>query len=142
MSGKTVTVPAGIYDDAVSKSVADGSVTPSATVSGGVLGDTASDYAVTVQPQASVSAGYVTGAQTASPVVKYIQTEEKTVTPATTAQDIFASVGKLIHKIRVLAVDLTATATEADVLNGKTFLPGHSQDAQAAQAYRRYHRIQ
>lgn len=121
VSGKIVTVPAGIYDSAVEKSVADGSVTPTASVSGSQIGDTTSDYSITVTPGATVSAGYVSGNKTGTPVTKYIQVEEKTVTPSTSTQDITPTSGKLIKKVHVNAVDVSATATEGNVPAGVTF---------------------
>lgn len=124
VSGKTVTVPAGIYDDAVTKSVADGNVTPGATVSGDELGDTQSDYPVTVTPSAAVAAGYVSGDKTGTAITKYIQVEDKTATPSTSAQDITPTSGKLMKKVHINAVDVSATATESDVLAGKTFFSG------------------
>jgi len=124
VSGKTVTVPAGIYDSPASKSVADGSVTPNATVAGDEIGSTASDYPVTVTPSATVSAGYVSGNKTGTAITKYIQVEDKTVTPTTSAQDITPTSGKLLKKVHVNAVNVSATATESDVLSGKTFFSG------------------
>ena len=124
VSGKTVNVPAGIYDSAASKSVADGSVTPKATLAGDELGDTQTDYPVTATPSATVSAGYVSGNKSGTAVTKYIQVEEKTATPSTAAQDITPSNGKLLKKVHVNAVSISATATEADVLSGKTFYAG------------------
>lgn len=124
VSGKTVSVPAGIYDDAVTKSVADGTVTPTATISGDEIGDTTSDFPVEVTPGATVAAGYVSGNKTGTKVTKYIQVEEKTATPTTSAQDITPTSGKLLKKVHVNAVNLSATATESDVLNGKTFYSG------------------
>jgi len=123
-SGKTVTVPAGIYDSPVSKSVADGSVTPGATVSGNEVGDTATDYEIVVTPSATVGAGYVSGNKTGTAVKKYIQVEDKTATPSTAAQDITPTAGKLLKKVHVNAVNVQATATEADVMAGKTFFSG------------------
>lgn len=124
VSGKTVSVPAGIYDAAASKSVADGTVTPKATLAGDELGDTQTDYPVTASPTATVSAGYVSGNKSGTAVTKYIQVEEKTATPSTAAQDITPTSGKLLKKVHVNAVNMSATATEADVLNGKTFFAG------------------
>lgn len=121
VSGKTVTTPAGIYDSPVSKSVADGNVTPTATVTGNELGDTASDYPVEVTPNASVTAGYVSGTKTGTKVTKYIQVEDKTATPSTAAQDITPTAGKLMKKVHVNAVDVSASATEASVPAGVTF---------------------
>lgn len=126
VSGKTVTAPAGIYDSPASASVADGSVTPTASVSGDEIGDTSSSYAITVTPGATVSAGYVSGNQTGSAITKYIQVETKPVTPTTSQQTINPTSGKLISQVTVAAVDVSATATEADVLNGKTFFSGGS----------------
>lgn len=124
VSGKTVTVPGGIYDEPVSKSVADGSVTPTATVAGDEIGDTVSDYPVEVTPSATVGAGYVSGNKSGTKITKYIQTEDKTATPSTSAQDITPASGKLLKKVHVNAVNVSATATEADVMNGKTFFSG------------------
>jgi len=124
VSGKNVSIPAGIYDEAVNKSVADGSVTPSATLTGDEIGDTESDYPVETTPSAAVTAGYVSGNQTGSKVTKYIQVEEKTATPSTAAQDITPASGKLLKKVHVNAVDVAATATEAQVLAGYTFYAG------------------
>lgn len=121
VSGKTVTVAAGIYDSSVSKSVADGSVTPTASVSGDEIGDTSSDYSITITPAATVAAGYVSGNATGTAVTKYIQVETKPVTPTTSAQTITPTSGKLISSVSVSAVNVTATATEADVMYGKTF---------------------
>ena len=126
VSGKTVTIPAGIYDSQVTKSVADGSVTPTATVSGDEIGDTTSDYSVTITPGATVSAGYVSSNATGTAVTKYIQVETKPVTPTTSSQTINPTSGKLISQVTVSAVDVTATATEADVMYGKTFFSGGS----------------
>lgn len=121
VSGKTVTVPAGIYDAQVEKSIADGSVTPTASVAGDEIGDMESDYAITVTPAATVGAGYVSGNKTGTPVTKYIQVEEKTATPSTSQQVINPTAGKLIKKLIVNAVSLTGNASESDVLSGKTF---------------------
>lgn len=121
VSGKTVTIPAGIYDDSVSKSVADGSVTPTATVTGDEIGDTVTDYEIDVTPGATVGAGYVSGNKTGTVVKKYVQVEEKTADPSTSAQDVTPTAGKLLKKVHINAVDLTATATEATVPAGVTF---------------------
>lgn len=124
VSGKNVTAPAGIYDSPVTKSVTDGSVTPTATVTGDEIGDTATDYSITVTPSATVSAGYVSGNQSGTAVTKYVQVEEKTATPTTVAQDITPTSGKLLKQVHVNAVNVSATATESDVLSGKTFFSG------------------
>lgn len=124
VSGKTVTIPAGIYDDAVSKSVADGSVTPTATVNGDEIGDTVTDYEINITPTATVGAGYVSGNKTGTAIKKYVQVEDKNATPSTSAQDITPTSGKLLKKVHVNAVDVNATATESDVMNGKTFFSG------------------
>lgn len=121
VNGATITAPAGIYDSSASASVATGSVTPSTTLTGTVIGTTVSDYSVTASPSASVSAGYITSAGSGTNVTKYIQVENKTVTPSTSQQTINPSTGKLISGITVNAVSLTGDATAADVLSGKTF---------------------
>lgn len=124
VSGKTITIPAGIYDDTVSKSVADGNITPSVSVSGSVIGDTATDYEVDATPSATVTAGYVSGNKNGTVVKKYVQVEDQTVSPKTSAQDVTPTSGKLLKKVHVNAVDVSATATEADVIAGKTFYSG------------------
>lgn len=125
VSGKNITTPAGIYDDAVTKSVADGSVTPVATVTGDEISDTVSDYPVEITPAVNVSAGYVSGNKTGNKITKYIQTEEKTAIPTTAAQDIQPAAGKLLKKVHINAVDLSAaTAKESDVMNGMIFYAG------------------
>ena len=122
VSGKTVTVPAGIYDSQASKSVADGSATPAATVSGDEIGDTSSSYPITITPKATVNAaGYISTISDGTAVTKYIQTESKSVSPGGTEQTITPTAGKLLHSVVVGAVDLTGNAVEADVMSGKTF---------------------
>ena len=55
---------------------------------------------------------------------KYIQVEDKTASPAASAQDITPTEGKLLKKVHINAVDVSATASESDVLSGKTFFSG------------------
>lgn len=50
-----------------------------------------------------------------------VPTEEKDVTPTTSSQEILPTSGKLITKVNVSAVDVSATATEANVPAGITF---------------------
>lgn len=122
VSGKTVTVPAGMYDSQVTKSVADGSATPNATVVGDELADTASSYPITVTPKATVgTAGYITAIADGTAVTKYIQTETKSATPSGVEQTITPTSGKLLHSVVVAAVGYTGNAVEADVMTGKTF---------------------
>lgn len=122
VSGKTVNVPAGLYDAAVSKSVADGAVTPGVAVSGAEIGDTESGYPITITPKAAVGTpGYVTSIADGAAVTKFVQTEEKSADPSTAAQDVTPSAGKLLSKVTVAAVALSGSATAADVLLGKTF---------------------
>lgn len=121
VSGKAVSVPAGIYDSSVSKSVADGAVTPTATATGDEIGDTETDYEISITPAATVTAGYVSGNKTGTVVKKYIQVETKTATPSMSAQDITPTSGKLLSSVHVNAVSLSGNATAADVMAGKTF---------------------
>lgn len=122
VSGKTVTVPAGIYDSQAQKSVADGSATPSATVTGDELGDTSSSYPISITPKATVGTpGYISSIADGAVITKYIQTESKSVSPGGTEQTITPTTGKLLHSVVVGAVDLTGNATEADVMSSKTF---------------------
>lgn len=122
VSGKTVTVPAGIYDSQATKSVADGTATPNVTVSGTQVGDTASSYPITITPKATVgTAGYISTIADGAAVTKYIQTESKSATPSGSEQTITPTAGKLLHSVVVGAVSLTGNAAEAEVLTGKTF---------------------
>lgn len=122
VTGKTVSIPAGIYDAAVEKAVADGAATPNATVASDLLGDTETDYAVTITPQATVtSAGYIESIANGAAVTKYIQVEAKTVDPSTEVQTIAPAEGKLINSVTVNPVVLSGNATAADVMAGKTF---------------------
>lgn len=122
VSGKTVTVPAGIYDAQATKSVADGSATPAATVVGDELGDTVSAYPVEVTPKATVgTAGYISTIADGSAVTKYIQTESKNVTPTGSEQTITPTTNKLLHSVVVAAVALSGNAAVGDVMSGKTF---------------------
>lgn len=121
-SGATVTVPAGIYDAEAEKSIANGAVTPTATVTGTVVGDTNSSYPITITPKATVgTAGYVASISDGSAVTKYVQTETKTATPTTSSQNITPTAGKLLSGVTVNAVSLTGTAAASDVISGKTF---------------------
>lgn len=126
VNGATVTAPAGYYASSASKSVASGSVTESASLSdsAGVLGSTTSDYPVTATASGTVSAGYVSSNPANDTETKYIQVEEKNATPSMTSQEILPTSGKLLSKVTVSPVSLTATATEADVMSGKTFFNG------------------
>lgn len=122
VSGKTVTVPAGIYDSPVSKSVADGAATPGATVTGSELGATVSDYPVVVTPKAAVGTpGYLSAIADGAAITKYIQVETKSATPSDSAQTITPTAGKLLKSVSVAKVTLSGDATAADVMAGKTF---------------------
>lgn len=122
VAGKTVTIPAGIYDEPVTKSIADGAVTPNAAVTGDVIGDTSTAYPVTVTPKASVTTpGYVSSVADGAQVKKYIQVESKSATPSDTDQNITPGTGKLLSSVKVNKVVMDGTATPGDVLSGKTF---------------------
>lgn len=121
VSGKTVNVPAGIYDNPVSKSVEEGGVRPSATVEGNEIGMALSEYEIVVRPTAEIIPGYISSGNTGTAIVKYIQVESKNATPSTSGQTITPSAGKLLNRVNIAAVSLSGNATEADVLNGKTF---------------------
>lgn len=122
VSGKTVTAPAGYYASNASKAVADGAATPTTTITGTVIGDTASAYTVEAVPKATVgTAGYISTISDGTKVTKYIQVEEKNATPTGSSQDITPTTGKLLSKVTVAAVSLTGNAAVGDVMNGKTF---------------------
>ncbi|MDO4280807.1 MAG: hypothetical protein Q4C56_04170 [Peptococcaceae bacterium] len=120
-TGKTVSIPAGIYDADIETSVADGAATPAADVTGAVLGDTESAYPVTITPRATIKAGWIDAIADGEVVTKYVQTEEKTVAPATEAVTVSPAAGKLLAKVSVDAVILTGDAQPGDVMAGKTF---------------------
>ena len=121
-SGATVTVPVGIYDVEVEKSIANGSATPTVTASGTVIGDTSSSYPITITPKATVGTpGYIASIADGSSVTKYVQAETKTATPTTSSQSITPTAGKLLSGVTVNAVSLTGTAAASDVISGKTF---------------------
>lgn len=125
INGRTVTIPAGVYDEQVQKSVASGVVTPNVVISGDVVGDTESDYMVEVTPKATVdTVGYINTISDGEKVKKYIQVESKSVSPTTAQQIINPTSGKLLQSVTVAGVNVDATATESDVLNGKTFYSG------------------
>lgn len=125
VSGNKVTAPAGIYDADASATVATGSATPTVAVTGNVLGTATSDYPIEITPKATVgSAGYITAITDGAKVTKYVQVETKTATPTTSAQTISPSSGKLLKSVTVKAVNLSATASESDVMKGKTFFAG------------------
>lgn len=120
VSGATVTAPAGIYDASASKSVATGSITPSASVSGSVIGDTESSYPVTVTPSASVSPGYIANGGNGTVVTKYVQVERKSVAPRETLQIIKPSTGKLLYEVIVSSIELADITAEE---NGRYTAP-------------------
>lgn len=126
VSGKNVTAPAGIYDESVTKAVADAQIAPVAQLSGDVLGDTVTDYVVQATPSIVLTqAGYYSDpSKIGAKRTRYIQVEDKTASPAASAQDITPTEGKLLKKVHINAVDVSATASESDVLSGKTFFSG------------------
>lgn len=122
VSGKTVTVPAGHYASGGTKSVADGSITPNAAVSGTVVSDTLSSFPITITPKATVgTAGYVNTVADGTQVTKYVQVETKTATPTVSSQSITPTAGKLLSSVTVNAVSLIGSAIAGEVLSGKTF---------------------
>lgn len=122
VSGKNITVPAGIYDTQVEKAVADGAVTPNSDVTSSLLGDEETDYAVVITPKATVgTAGWVESVTDGAAVTKYIQVETKTVEPSMESQTVEPTEGKLLEAVTVNPVVMTGTATAADVMQGKTF---------------------
>lgn len=127
LSGATTTVPAGIYTSQIAKTVPPTTYELEVVISGGggVIGLAQSDYPLTATGAQSVlgdfNPGYLASAPSASSNTYYIQTEEKTVTPTTSAQDIEPSSNKLISGIHVNAVDVSATALAAHVAAGYTF---------------------
>ncbi len=121
-SGKTVSVPAGIFDAPVEKAVEDGSATPSSVVESNVVGDTVSAYPINITAKAAVDkAGWIESIADAKAVTKYVQVEEKTVAPSMESQAVTPTEGKLLSKVTVDPVVLVGNATAADVMKGKTF---------------------
>ena len=119
----TVTVPAGIYDSQVTKTIDHGSVELSASIYGtSVLGNAVSAYPVSADAEAITTGGYITEDDVEpGSNIKYIQVEQINVSPSSEAQDIAPSTGKLISGVHVNALDVSATATAAHVAAGFTF---------------------
>jgi len=84
-------------------------------VTGTVAAKTAADVTVSGE-NITVPAGIYDAAASVT-----VPTEEKSAAPTTSAQDITPTVGKLLKKVTVAAVDVSATATEATVPAGVTF---------------------
>lgn len=121
-SGATVTVPAGIYDTQATATVDTGDATPTVEVSGIEIGDAVSEYPITITPKATVDTpGYITRIEDGATVTKYIQTEEKTVTPTIEQQTVTPTAGKLLSEVTVQAVQMLGNAQPSDVMAGKTF---------------------
>lgn len=108
VSGATVTVPAGYYESATSKSVASGTAgTPTATKG------TVSNHSVSVTPSVTNTTGYITGST-------------KTGTAVTVTASELASGNK----------DITANGTNIDVVGYSTVsvnVGGTSKNAQTVQ---------
>ena len=80
---------------------------------------------VEVTPKATVdTVGYINTISDGEKVKKYIQVESKSVSATTAQQIINPTSGKLLQSVTVAGVNVDATATESDVLNGKTFYAG------------------
>lgn len=125
ISGRTVTHPSGIYDDQIISSIDEGNIGPTADATSPVLSDETSFYPIVIQPKATVNTpGYILAISNGPTITKYIQTETQTITPTTASQTINPTSGKLLSSVSVDAVDVSATASESDVLNGKTFFAG------------------
>lgn len=127
-AGAKVTIPAGIYDTSISKTIPNGSAVPnfSYSVSGITVGtseaDFDQDYFISITPQTSVDVpGYITSISDGNASKLYLATESKTVDPALSTFVVTPSTGKLLKSVTVNAVRLSGTATAGDVLAGKTF---------------------
>ena len=89
----------------VTGTMPDAVITPNVTVNGGKLTDTESDFPIIITPKATVGmAGYTDNIPDGAAVTKYINTEEKSVSPTTAEQEITPSASKLISKVTVAAI--------------------------------------
>ena len=131
----SVNVEAGYYPNGTVHPIDPATHTESLSLVGGtssgkvnVIGDTETDYEIVASGEFKITADGYVATQTIAPAnkTKYVQVETKIVTPTTQGQVIQPTSGKLIKEINVYGVDVSGTATEADVMSGKTFFSGGS----------------
>lgn len=134
-SSATVSVPAGYYEEAGSKSVASGSATgpsslsgSSATISTGTNTITLTKTGVTTTP--TVSAGYVSSAtaSTATVTLTASVTTKAAATyhPSTTAQSIAS--GTYLTGAQTIAAVTTTNLSASNIVSGVTIKVGDSSD--------------
>ncbi len=124
VSGATVTVPAGYYSAQASKSVASGTATPAATISGTAATVSTGTNTITLTKSISntptVSAGYIAsgtaGNSSVSLTANVTTKAAATITPTTTNQTIAA--GTYLTGIQTIAGD--ADLIPANIKSGVT----------------------
>jgi len=132
-SGATVTVPAGYYASAASKSVASGSATPAATISATGASVSTGTNTLTLSKSVTntptVSAGYVTsgtsGSSSVSLTANVTTKAAATITPGTSNQTIAA--GTYLTGAQTISGDANLLA--GNIVYGKTIF-GVSGSAQ------------
>lgn len=134
-NGATVTVPAGYYEEAATKSVSSGSATAPGTISGtGASISTGTNTltlskTVSVTPQ--VSAGYVssgTAANSSVSLTASVTTQAaQTIYPSTSDQTISAS--RYLTGTQTIKGVAIANLTAGNIKNGVTITVGDSADA-------------
>ena len=141
VSGATVTVPAGYYSESASKSVANGSATPAASISGTSASVTTGTNTITLSKTVSntpqVTAGYVSsgtaGNSSVSLTASVTTKGAATITPGTSAQTIPSDT--YLTGAQTIAGDSNLVASKIVYpysifgVNGSAKLPVISQDA-------------
>lgn len=133
VSGATVTVPAGNYASQATKSVANGSATAPATISGTSASVSTGSNTITLSKTISVtptvSAGYVSsgtaGNSSVSLTASVTTKAAATITPGTTAQEIAA--GTYLTGKQTISGDANLVA--GNIVSGKSIfgVPGSAQ---------------
>lgn len=106
VKGKTIM---NAQKELITGTLENADITPNFNINSSVIGETESNYPVSVTPSVNVSkAGYLSAIENGATVTKYIKTETKTVTPSSKKQIINASFGKLIDEVEVGACSVSA----------------------------------
>ena len=133
-SGATVTAPAGYYSSAATKSVASGSATPAASISGtGATVSTGTNtltLSKTVSNTPQVSAGYVssgTAGNSSVSLTANVTTKAATTYHPSSSQQTIAS-GTYLTGTQTINAVTTTNLTAANIKNGVVVQVGDSSD--------------